>query len=92
MALKFMVRGKPSSPPVDWGDFEKTKAGLQRGRVHRAMSDGQWHTLAKISEITKDPEASVSARLRDLRKKKFGGFIVDRQRLDSGLYRYRIKS
>ena len=36
------------------------------------MSDGQWHTLAEISAATGAPEFSVSARLRDLRKPRFG--------------------
>jgi len=38
------------------------------------------------------PEASVSARLRDLRKAKFGGYRVERQRVREGrgLYHYRL--
>jgi len=35
-------------------------------------------------------EASVSARLRDLRKAKFGAHTIERQRVSAGLFRYRM--
>jgi len=54
------------------------------------MADGRWHTLREISGQTGDPEASISARLRDLRKRKFGGHSVLRQRLAGGKWRYRM--
>lgn len=46
------------------------------------MADGKWRTLQEISEITGDPEASVSARLRDLRKFEHGSNTVSRRPLD----------
>ena len=52
--------------------------------------DGDWHTLAEISEKTGDPEASVSARLRDFRKPKFGAFNVVREKMRDGLYQYKV--
>jgi len=59
--------------------------------VRTLMLDGEWRTLSEISKLTKDyPEASVSARLRDLRKAKFGGFTVDREYVEKGLWRYRV--
>jgi DNA-binding IclR family transcriptional regulator len=63
----------------------------QHCRVLAYLRDGQWHTLAEIAEHTHDPEASVSARLRDLRKPKFGGYIVEREYVARGLFRYRLK-
>lgn len=36
--------------------------------------------LEKLYENTHFPEQSISARLRDLRKKKFGGYVVDKKR------------
>lgn len=62
----------------------------QHHRVKALMRDGRWRTLAEISEATGDPEASVSARLRDFRKTKFGGHGVDRQYVERGLYRYKL--
>jgi hypothetical protein len=42
--------------------------------------------------LAKGPEGSVSARLRDLRKDKFGGFEVERKRdsIEKGLFLYRL--
>jgi hypothetical protein len=57
------------------------------------MIDGQWRTLAEISAVIRCPEASVSARLRDLRKNKFGGYLVERRRRGAerrGLFEYRV--
>jgi hypothetical protein len=64
----------------------------QLARVRRAMADGEWHTLRELGERLADSDASVSARLRDLRKPKFGGWTVERQRVPggNGLHRYRL--
>ena len=62
----------------------------QLGRVYDYMSDGLWHTLKDISEKTGDPESSVSARLRDLRKPKFGGHNIDRRFYIKGIWAYRM--
>jgi DNA-binding Lrp family transcriptional regulator len=60
--------------------------------VRKAMFDNRWRTLKQLSDEVGAPEASVSARLRDLRKKKFGGYIVERQRIPNGngLHIYRV--
>ncbi len=39
--------------------------------VRAALADGQWHTLAQLATATGYPEASISARIRDLRKPEF---------------------
>lgn len=63
----------------------------QMRRVADVMGDSQWRTLREIADITGDPEASVSARLRDFRKPRFGGLAVLRRRRDGqGLYEYRL--
>ncbi len=56
------------------------------------MHDKQWHLLKEISREVKAPEASVSARLRDFRKDKFGGHKVERRRVPNGkgLHEYRV--
>jgi hypothetical protein len=60
--------------------------------VWRIMFDGQWRTLKQLSKEAQAPEASVSARLRDFRKRKFGGHDVKRQRVPNGngLHIYRL--
>lgn len=60
--------------------FDLARLNEQTRRVYAVMRDGAWRTLAEIRAATGDPEASVSARLRDLRKVRFGGFNIERRR------------
>lgn len=72
-------------------DRERLTTLLQR--VESVMRGGQWMTLAEIKRITGGTEASISARLRDLRKSKFGGLEVERRRRgdpSAGLWEYRM--
>jgi hypothetical protein len=62
----------------------------QQKRIFDVMRDGAWRTLEGIAKITGDPTPSISARLRDLRKEKYGGHQLDREYLADGLYRYRL--
>ena len=62
----------------------------QHARVLALMRDGVYRTLSEIAEHTGDPEASVSARLRDLRKPKFGSYTVERRYVRRGLHEYRL--
>jgi hypothetical protein len=69
------------------------RLGAQLLAVRSLMLDGKWRTLKEISEVLAKPQASVSARLRDLRKPKFGNYLVERRaRGDraSGLFEYRV--
>ena len=59
-------------------------------RVYDVMRDGRWRTLNEISNLTGDPHASISTRLRDFRKEKFGGHTVNRRYIDNGLYEYQL--
>jgi hypothetical protein len=62
----------------------------QIDRVFRVCSSGNPMTLSQISMKTGDPEASVSAQLRHLRKPKNGSHTVDKIHLAHGLYAYRL--
>lgn len=60
-------------------------------RVKTLMSDGKWRTLSTIAAKVRGSEAAVSARLRDLRKDKFGKWTVEKRRLlIPGLWEYRL--
>jgi hypothetical protein len=62
-------------------------------RVFDCMKDGQWRTLSEIESITNDPQASISAQLRHLRKYRFGEHTVNKRRRGneySGLYEYQL--
>lgn len=66
----------------------------QLEQVKAVMEDGKWRTLKEI-QLQLDVHAStqsISARLRDFRKKKFGGFLVEKRRIASaaGWYEYRL--
>jgi hypothetical protein len=72
---------------------DKRRLARQQLRVFGALKDGGWWTLAEIHAITGDPEASISARLRDLRKTRFGHHVVDRRRRGEaarGIWEYRL--
>ena len=59
--------------------------------VRNLMSDGLWRSLGHIRDtLQRGSEASISARLRDLRKERFGGFNVDHKNLGGGLWIYRV--
>lgn len=82
---------------VSWFDgatFDKDRDGVrltgQLARVRYAMGDGRWHTLAQLARDTGGSEASVSARLRDLRKPRFGAFDIERRHVEGGLWEYRM--
>jgi len=62
-------------------------------RIIHLMLDGQWRTLGEIAELTKDPQPSISAQLRHLRKKRFGSHQVNKRRRGSaalGLWEYQL--
>lgn len=60
-------------------------------RVYQLMSDGEWRTLRNLANHVHGSEAAVSARLRDLRKDKYGAREIERRHLGSGLFEYRMK-
>jgi hypothetical protein len=73
-------------------EIDHDRLGAQALRVWTVVSDAQWRTLAAIEQLTGDPQASISARLRDFRKGKFGAHTVERRRRDDqrGLFEYRV--
>lgn len=87
----------PSGPSFDGKTYvpvlDRSRLARQILRVSSLMVDGSWRTLQEIAVSTGDPESSVSARLRDLRKPRFGGHTVSRRRrgeADKGLFEYRL--
>lgn len=63
----------------------------QMHAVRELMSDGAWRTLWQIAKEVEGSESSVSARLRDLRKDKFGGHTVERKYHGDGVWIYRLE-
>jgi len=87
------------NPPIDGKTHVPERDGPRLGHqmlaVLELMRDGVWRTLREISNTLNYPEASVSARLRDFRKDKFGGHTVERRLRDvtgkhGGTHEYRL--
>jgi len=71
-------------------ELDKVRLTGMLQRVYSAMSSGAWCSLSHLARTAQGSEASVSARIRDLRKEKFGGFEVQRKRIERGLFHYRL--
>jgi hypothetical protein len=76
-------------------DPEKDNVRLtgQLLRIYDVMKDGTWRTLAEIEAHTGDPQSSISAQLRHLRKPRFGSHIVNKRprgKRESGLFEYQL--
>ena len=72
--------------PLDAPRIEK-----QHERIREYMRTVGWKTLAEIESATGDPQSSISAQLRHLRKPKFGGWVVDKRRREGhGTWEYRL--
>jgi hypothetical protein len=62
-------------------------------RIFFLMRDSAWRSLPEIAASTGDPEASISAQLRHLRKERFGSHTIEKRRRgdeSSGLWEYRM--
>lgn len=82
-----MFSGDTYDPQLD-----RTRLLSQLRKVATLMSDGKWRTLGGIENLLGYPQASISARLRDLRKIRFGEHTVERRRVPEGkgLHEYRV--
>lgn len=73
-----------SAPRFDGADVQAhdhIRLAGQLQRVYQVLvNSGTWETVAGIAATTGDPEPSVSAQLRNLRKARFGGYDVRRER------------
>jgi len=75
-------------PPEDGG--REARLTDQHRAIRTLMLDGQWRTLSEIATRLHHPPASVSAQLRHLRKRRFGGYTVERRYVRRGLWEYRV--
>jgi|TARA_B100000586_G_scaffold265245_1_gene236684 hypothetical protein len=77
--------GVTYDPKLDY-----TRLTTQLGKIYNLLNTGRWFTLRQLADLIKAPEASVSARIRDLRKPKFGEHNIEHERLSNGVWRYRM--
>jgi hypothetical protein len=73
---------------------DRNRLKRQLHAVFALMRDSSWRTLEEISSQMGIPAstASISARLRDFRKEKFGRHTVNRRLRDGkkGLFEYQL--
>lgn len=81
-------RGLFDGPDVNPADERRFATAL--GRIYRALCDGAWYRLDQLAQIGECSEAAASARLRDLRKFRFGRHLIERRRVAGGLWEYRM--
>lgn len=78
----------------DGSDIHQLRDGVrltgQLERIMNCLNLGSWWTLNQLMQQTGDPPASISAQLRNLRKERFGGHVIEKRYVDSGLYEYRL--
>jgi len=75
-------------------EHDEERLELQIARIKSLMLDHSWRTLREISNATDDPEASISAQLRHLRKSDRGSYVVEKRARGGrkhGLYEYRLQ-
>jgi Fic family protein len=73
--------------------YDRKRLTGQILRVYSAIKEGNWLTLNEIAQITGDPQASISAQLRHLRKERFGSYIINKRprgNRSRGLWEYKI--
>jgi len=71
-------------------DYTRLKTQLQRVRWHMTHPAGKWWRIMDLRTKCGGTEAGISARIRDLRKPKNGGFRVEHKRATGGLWLYRV--
>lgn len=80
------------------GDTPHEPADLRRqyNAVFSIMRRGEWYTIPRLCHLVelesgiRMMETSASARLRDMRKARFGGHAVEREYVKKGLWKYRL--
>ncbi len=91
MTTGSLFDGRTASP----ADDPRLKTQLAKVRECLRRHLGEWMTIRQIgTETGLRHSASISARIRDLRKKKFGSFNIEERRAvnaeTTGLFEYRM--
>lgn len=90
------LNGRPADQPNFSGpeydpanDFNRLTR--QHERIRDLMLDGNWRSVFSIHKQTGDPENSIQAQLRHLRKPRFGAYIVEKKKESDGMFLYRLR-
>jgi hypothetical protein len=102
LAQWWQPRQQTTASPAFGGEtYDEARDGARlRGQLlatYQVMADGRERTLVELAAAVRKltgkraSEASVSARLRDLRKTKYGGHSVHHRNDGGGLWYYRLE-
>lgn len=69
---------------------DKSRLTRQHNIIMELMSDGVFRTLRTIELYTNQPQASISAQLRHLRKARFGSHTVNKRHISNGIFEYQL--
>jgi hypothetical protein len=69
-------------------DGPRLKGQLER--TLEVMKDGRWHTLQEVADAVGCTTQSASARIRDLRKPRYGAHHIRRSRIGPAVFAYRL--
>ena len=71
--------------------LDHKRLSTQNDKIRDLMLDGKWRTLDEIEFALNYPQASISSQLRHLKKSRFGGFTLKKQRRTlAGLWEYQL--
>ena len=89
-----MTPTMPEQPSIFDGPFltaeDDPRLKSQLNRVFEYLRDGEPRTLGQIHQAVGGSITGVSARIRDLRKKRFGGYDVETVNHGGGVFTYRL--
>lgn len=68
---------------------DRDRLDTAASRIFARMQDRKWYTIQKLAKVGRCSENTATARVRDLRKPQFGGWIVDRRHEGEGKWVYR---
>lgn len=85
-SVPFYADGTTFEPQRD-----RARLGAQMQAVQDYMLSHEWVTLPELHAALGGSEAGLSARLRDLRKARYGAHTVERKSVGGGLFAYRVR-
>lgn len=74
---------------------DHVRLGAQIARVRSVLADGGWWSVPRLHNAiffrfdVRDPEPSISAQIRNLKKTKHGGHAIERRRVGN-VYEFRL--
>ena len=83
------------NPDFDGDDYvanrDNTRLTNQIDKVRMYMENAGYLTVKQIAADLKQPEPSVSAQIRNLRKDRFGARTVNREYRGNGCYAFKLE-